>query len=53
MRQNLFWACLYNLVCIPLAVLGFVTPIYAAAAMLISSVTVIANTKRLSWSLKM
>jgi P-type E1-E2 ATPase len=53
MRQNLFWACLYNLVCIPLAVLGFVTPIWAAAAMLLSSVTVIANTKRLSWTLKL
>ena len=47
-RQNLFWACLYNAVCIPLAVAGVIkNPIYAAAAMLISSLSVVLNTKRL------
>ena len=47
-RQNLFWACLYNAVCIPLAVLGIIrNPIFAAGAMLISSLSVVLNTKRL------
>ena len=47
-RQNLFWACLYNAVCIPLAVLGVIrNPIFAAAAMLVSSLSVVLNTKRL------
>lgn len=50
-RQNLFWAFLYNVVSIPLAVLGFVNPLWAAAAMLASSATVIVNTKRLQRSL--
>ncbi len=48
-RQNLFWACLYNAVCIPLAVAGVIkNPIFAAAAMLISSLSVVLNTRRLS-----
>ncbi|MGO8672174.1 MAG: heavy metal translocating P-type ATPase, partial [Capsulimonadaceae bacterium] len=46
-RQNFFWACIYNGVCVPLAVFGFVSPIIAAAAMLISSMSVVWNTKRL------
>ena len=47
-RQNLFWAFLYNAVCIPLAVVGVIkNPIFAAAAMLFSSLSVILNTKRL------
>ena len=47
-RQNLFWACLYNAVCIPLAVTGLIkNPIFAAAAMLVSSLSVVFNTKRL------
>jgi len=47
-RQNLFWACLYNGVCIPLAVFGVIkNPIFAAGAMLISSLSVVLNTKRL------
>ncbi len=47
-RQNLFWACLYNAVCIPLAVAGVIkNPIFAAAAMLVSSLSVVLNTKRL------
>ena len=47
-RQNLFWACLYNAVCLPLAVLGVIkNPIFAAGAMLVSSLSVVLNTKRL------
>jgi len=47
-RQNLFWACLYNAVCIPLAVMGVIkNPIFAAGAMLVSSLSVVLNTKRL------
>lgn len=48
-RQNLFWACLYNVVCIPLAMLGFVHPVWAAVAMIASSTTVILNTRRIAW----
>ena len=47
MKQNLFWACCYNAVCIPLAVTGVVSPILAAGAMVLSSLTVVFNTKRL------
>jgi len=47
-RQNLFWACFYNAVCIPLAVVGVIrSPIFAAAAMLVSSLSVVLNTRRL------
>ncbi len=47
MKQNLFWACLYNGVCIPLAVAGYVSPIVAAGAMVVSSLSVVFNTRRL------
>jgi len=42
-QQNLFWAFVYNLIGIPLAALGFLSPVVAGAAMAMSSVSVISN----------
>ena len=47
-RQNLFWAFAYNAAGITLAMVGILNPILAAAAMVLSSLSVIGNSRRLN-----
>jgi len=46
-RQNLFWAFFYNTVGVTLAAAGLINPILAAGAMVVSSLSVIWNSKRI------
>jgi len=48
-KENLFWAFLYNIVAIPVAAFGFLTPTFGALVMGLSDVVLAINSVRLNW----
>lgn len=48
-KQNLFWAFIYNIVAIPVAAFGFLTPTFGALVMGMSDVVLAVNSVRLTW----
>jgi len=48
-KQNLFWAFLYNVIAIPVAAFGFLTPTFGALVMGLSDVVLAINSVRLNW----
>lgn len=48
-RQNLLWALAYNVVAIPMAAMGYLSPMLGALSMAFSDVVVIGNSLRLKW----
>jgi P-type Cu+ transporter len=48
-KQNLFWAFLYNIIAIPVAAFGFLSPTFGALIMGLSDVVLAVNSVRLNW----